>query len=631
MTTTSSAAFVMPKGVRDDGGTAHRQRHQQMFFSTEKCLSDPSEKLTTVTGITLSDDAADLPPKFTIRDYVFNSRAEDLESYWPFSKRSLQICLKHGVRDVLPPYQSLRSLRNQMVMEDVRKLSKLRINGGLESEEFTSSKVCPVCKAFSSPSNTTLNAHIDQCLAAAAEPAAESASKKPGAKHGGGGRTERRKVRSMADVYAAARRCTLEDLDRRNGTKWSGGDRAPSDRGGLEERRAPRRAPRRTRGRVSEDGSGGAVYFDSDGTKLRILSKLDDRVVGGDDDDDGKRSRSSRGKTASRRHKTSEEEEEFPETDGDGERENGCSGYRSEKRVRWKKTTDENRECSSISSHEEYVVEPPSRPKKKKKPRPESEKRATSARTSARSNRGPPDDDGGDDDEEDEDAFFSRKRKDHDGAADSDRFVDYPVEEPHPGLLFSGLSSQDSSLFFSEFPTAVVEEIAIPGPPGSFLPSPGRGGNSFVSCCEDGDGFGNGCDSSLLLAYDPDDEGGITNRAPSGCGQVGGGGGVLRLMGKDLMVAPSSQVTMQTGGSLRLQRHRPSLVTAAMMMRDAYGAAHPDHSSSNAVCTLFHMSHGSRPRFELFRRVLTSGAAKRYGVMLDPSPIRSTVADWNCF
>lgn len=66
-------------------------------------------------------------------------------------------------------------------------------------------KVCPVCRTFSSASNTALNAHIDHCLAV--EPNALKAEIKL-AKN----KTKVRKKRSMADICAVAPSRTLEDL-----------------------------------------------------------------------------------------------------------------------------------------------------------------------------------------------------------------------------------------------------------------------------------------------------------------------------------------------------------------------------------------------------------------------------------
>ncbi|OMO83841.1 hypothetical protein CCACVL1_11133 [Corchorus capsularis] len=336
-------------------------------------------------------------PKFSIRDYVFTARSKDIKKNWPFSPKNLQLCLKHGLKDPLPPFQPLGIVRSQSLKkctvetnpfekQDTRKFDevpsgsndhvvlessndahsnhilagacvdissrsgehendlpstttsvsqseidsvlvnkpsnlplqtdtsvevspefqtagpfkshktenisrssskkcRLIVKFGSHSDrsstediasncttvsESMASKVCPVCKTFSSSSNTTLNAHIDQCLSAESTPKWTAGSKLT--RH----RIKPRKTRLMVDVYATARPCTLEELDRRNGTSWATATNVP--------RQDYERVATYVEGksqRVSpihpEDTSDvGAVYIDANGTKLRILSKFND-------------------------------------------------------------------------------------------------------------------------------------------------------------------------------------------------------------------------------------------------------------------------------------------------------------------------------------------------------------------
>ncbi|KAH6822838.1 hypothetical protein C2S53_017237 [Perilla frutescens var. hirtella] len=314
-------------------------------------------------------------PKFSIRDYVFNVRGKDIKNNWPFSQKNLQLCLKHGVKDVLPPFQSLGSVGNPSIEERV--VDNLRFsdvkypelcNGSVrerpdvnieninlsecdEDKEFPStttsqscsdinsvppirnscsepearylpvspsekpkfaareskkaesniqspvkkcklilkynniaeprsnedlavntpvvseamaSKVCPVCKTFSSSSNTTLNAHIDQCLSG--ESTIKWTTNSKVIKH----RIKPRKTKLMVDIYETALHCTLEDLDKRNGTNWA------SNMGLLsQDLEACAEEDKRTCSPVNieDPNQEGAVYIDSSGTKLRILSK----------------------------------------------------------------------------------------------------------------------------------------------------------------------------------------------------------------------------------------------------------------------------------------------------------------------------------------------------------------------
>ncbi|OVA04141.1 hypothetical protein BVC80_1501g5 [Macleaya cordata] len=362
-------------------------------------------------------------PTFSIRDYAFTARRKGIEKNWPFPQEYLQLCLKHGIRDLLPPFEPPDSVRNrtlgkniesaELVCVDGKKSSVVEVNSledenvGLDGESHRSesvdqsvlgcldqtrspvqeqkklaagpsgtdlcilsvipdldeiveevsptiatnnvqserekistsrlpcsgevgtasskglielevpgapqknestiespskkcklieksgivsgpsrtedivsntttisepmaSKVCPVCKTFLSSSNTTLNAHIDQCLAA------ESTSKLTGnfqlSKH----KIKPRKKRLMVDIYETAPRCTLEELDRRNGTNWAAGSSLST---ADSEVCAEGKRQRLSQTYFDDTGDESAVYFDSNGRKVRILSKLDDASV----------------------------------------------------------------------------------------------------------------------------------------------------------------------------------------------------------------------------------------------------------------------------------------------------------------------------------------------------------------
>ncbi|CAL5405190.1 unnamed protein product [Camellia sinensis] len=313
-------------------------------------------------------------PKFSIRDYVFGSRSKDIKNSWPFSQENLQLCLKHGVKDLLPPFQPLDSVRNRVfercavetsligkenisnfdgepsgpsdhfvsmssdhtscdknlapdcvnigligseagkelernqphseinsVPTDLEAtvppvspktesdstnqppVKKCRLivkvgSGDPSSNQDTSancvaapdtmaSNVCPVCKVFSSPSNTTLNAHIDQCLSV--ESTVKWTANSRVIKH----RIKPRKTRLMVDIYTTARHCTLEELDKRNGTSWATNSCLPS-RETVE--RSEEEKQRVSPVNSKDKGHERAVYIDSNGTKLRILSMFSD-------------------------------------------------------------------------------------------------------------------------------------------------------------------------------------------------------------------------------------------------------------------------------------------------------------------------------------------------------------------
>ncbi|XP_039002527.1 uncharacterized protein LOC120128991 [Hibiscus syriacus] len=134
--------------------------------------------------------------------------------------------------------------------------------------EPMASKVCPVCKTFSSSSNTTLNAHIDQCLSDESTPKWTVDSKFT--RH----RIKPRKTRMMVDVYATAKPCTLEELDRRNGTCWATAPNILNQDSGILEISDEGKKKRASSINPKDNGDVGAVYFDANGTKIRILSNV---------------------------------------------------------------------------------------------------------------------------------------------------------------------------------------------------------------------------------------------------------------------------------------------------------------------------------------------------------------------
>ncbi|RWW64402.1 hypothetical protein BHE74_00028363 [Ensete ventricosum] len=334
-----------------------------------------------------------LPSESKTADYVFASRSKSIGTSWPFKQHFLQLCLKHGVKDLLPPFEPpglvrFRCCRKGIepvqpvacspvepilphvdahgdapgirqdpcsplekplpdgnsitcqgishdhvdaeiglitsndhvnvtsgeigglpcsvavnrgaseshsevdIVEPTKRLESSRevlgkrckvvvklgvISENNRAEDVISnsstvsdpmaSKVCPVCKTFSSTSNTTLNAHIDQCLSMESNTKLVSSKfLKPKVKSG--------KKRLMVDIYTTSRQCTLEDLDKRNGTNWAvelAFATAPTAAIDIETKKQKLLLTD-----SSDDINEGAVYVDSNGIKLRILSKLSD-------------------------------------------------------------------------------------------------------------------------------------------------------------------------------------------------------------------------------------------------------------------------------------------------------------------------------------------------------------------
>ncbi|KAI0503962.1 hypothetical protein KFK09_014909 [Dendrobium nobile] len=309
-------------------------------------------------------------PNFCIRDYVFATRSKNNHTSWPFPRRLLKLCLKHGVQDLLPPFEPSSSVRDlfyktsaaeteknigvnlsqvgetflldeehnptqiisfspsddkllscakndnsrylseedkrydlinedyeigstftnqcaferfstQLGSEPVVQHCVLVLKPGAISEtsraeeiaststasDLMASKVCPVCKTFSSTSNTTLNAHMDQCLFMSSD-ATKIVDKTPKLL------VKPTKKRLMEDIYATAPHCSLEDLDRRNGTSWA--TDLTSITPSIEANTVTKRLKFISQVDARDNRSEGAVYVDSNGIKLRILSKFND-------------------------------------------------------------------------------------------------------------------------------------------------------------------------------------------------------------------------------------------------------------------------------------------------------------------------------------------------------------------
>ncbi|KAJ1271479.1 hypothetical protein BS78_06G130500 [Paspalum vaginatum] len=354
--------------------------------------ADPGTSAAEEPAIQDPRDLVQPYPKFSIRDYVFASRSKGIKRSWPFHPHTLQLCLKRGVKDPLPPFEppdlirssqplntstdveqsalcseaiasvglgkdagssnddtsddinfqscqrvdespgpspytspedgksgidqvgstnesdhidedipidlqdnscTKASRRTEVVVPswrsrsldsscepsekkckfvvklgtstDIRRTEDIPSNSSSVSDPMAS-KTCPVCKVFASTSNTTLNAHIDQCLSAESNTElVETVLVKP--------KVKPRKKRLMVDIYKTALPCTLEDLDRRNGTNWAV-ELAMStvNKEVCNENQSPEVVPIDRR----DDEREGDVYVDSNGIKIRILSKCSD-------------------------------------------------------------------------------------------------------------------------------------------------------------------------------------------------------------------------------------------------------------------------------------------------------------------------------------------------------------------
>ncbi|KAJ0261582.1 Hapless 8 [Hirschfeldia incana] len=322
------------RGVNSNSGTIKCSSYPSL--STDEGSPDNPSSSSHFLHLTKSSDELGQShlSTFSIRDYAFSNRTKNIRKSWPFSSTSLQLCLKHGLSDPLPPIQPLGSMIShppeassskkptQTHVEAIsckRKLEKLVSSDHASAEtkqgfengskpktqvttvnkiprkkcgsvlkpgacvdiaskedqgclfsasESMALRTCPICKAFSSASNTTLNAHIDQCLSVDAGRQPVSKPNKPRSK-------PRLKVKTMVDIYASAKGCTLEDLDRRNGTKWavisSYSKQVVSDDNNNNKPEVSIKEKKLAPGV-------GPVYIDAKGQKLMIISEVNEKA-----------------------------------------------------------------------------------------------------------------------------------------------------------------------------------------------------------------------------------------------------------------------------------------------------------------------------------------------------------------
>nr|XP_043629152.1 uncharacterized protein LOC122600493 isoform X2 [Erigeron canadensis] len=155
----------------------------------------------------------------------------------------------------------------------VRPVEEVTQNNVVVPEITVAAKVCPVCKTFSSSSNTTLNAHIDRCLSEESSMKWTANSPKVTVKH----KVKPRKLRLMVDIYKTARHCTIEELDKRNDASQATDSSFPDQEFGEfqaaeEEEEKKKEEPQEPTFIHEIDDHDGAVYVDTNGTKVRILS-----------------------------------------------------------------------------------------------------------------------------------------------------------------------------------------------------------------------------------------------------------------------------------------------------------------------------------------------------------------------
>ncbi|KAL2323863.1 hypothetical protein Fmac_022921 [Flemingia macrophylla] len=182
---------------------------------------------------------ADVKP-FSIRQYVLAFRHRNILHSWPFHEKHLQLCLKHGLKEVLPPFgrqtslaESLKGCSNSMhssndhnnkadsckaevplaiddPLQCIKNECDYKVTKAPSSHEEENQQKCSsiISPNLSKPVNTyTLQSSTNVPKTLPPSKAVKDQRRR---------RRERCKKRSMVDILAVARHSTLEEIHRIN-------------------------------------------------------------------------------------------------------------------------------------------------------------------------------------------------------------------------------------------------------------------------------------------------------------------------------------------------------------------------------------------------------------------------------
>lgn len=195
----------------------------------------PTQSLLQQTGF-----EADAKP-FSISQYVLASRHRNILHNWPFHEKHLQLCFKHGIKEVLPPFGRKFSLAeifegcsNLMysqndnnkeadsckaevphVIDDQPKSFKnecdYKVTNHPSSHEEGNQHNCSVSANLSQPADkctlqSSTHVHRSSLVLSSSKAVKDRRRRRKG----------RCKKRSMEDILAVARHTTLEEIHRMN-------------------------------------------------------------------------------------------------------------------------------------------------------------------------------------------------------------------------------------------------------------------------------------------------------------------------------------------------------------------------------------------------------------------------------
>lgn len=166
---------------------------------------------------------ADVKPfSFSIRQYAYASRQKDIFNSWPFPEEYLHMCVNQGItiKDVLPPMplaEPLNGCSNLMHLGDVSKDSnfcKAEVPHLIEHPQNIKNE----CHLLSNGERYKVTDHNQDSPSSpnhvhmSSPTLASFKAMKDKRKRGRG----RCKKRSMVDILATARHCTLEEINKMN-------------------------------------------------------------------------------------------------------------------------------------------------------------------------------------------------------------------------------------------------------------------------------------------------------------------------------------------------------------------------------------------------------------------------------
>ncbi|TKY50602.1 hypothetical protein E2542_SST22106 [Spatholobus suberectus] len=198
------------------------------------------QNLPTVSQSLLQQTGSEVDVKpFSIRQYVLASRHRSILRNWPFHEKHLQLCLKHGLKEVLPPFR-----RQILVAEPLKGCSNLMHsqNDNNKEADFCKAEVPHLIddqppnikneggyKVTNHPSSyeernqhncSNISANLSQPADTSTLQSSTHVHKSlPSFKAVKDKRRRRRgrcKKRSMVDILAVARHSTLEEIHRMN-------------------------------------------------------------------------------------------------------------------------------------------------------------------------------------------------------------------------------------------------------------------------------------------------------------------------------------------------------------------------------------------------------------------------------